>query len=205
MPLIDLFVMLIAILVTPVIIGWIQNRPVEAKFGMMDLLIPLRDPRDRMLSFIASFILPVALGLIVSIFVANRLIVSAFGVGIGALLSVSSAFFRPETLAPTIRNKLFAARVVYGSFVLTYVSLAALGSFIFDATKSLLQNVAIREGIIAGCISTIILTCVVGLIKLIYSKYFTPVNESLTIINDDHLRRLVREVLEEQTNKDTIS
>lgn len=124
----DLVLVLVGMLITAILIRLIQSRNVEGLVGVMDLIIPHKDPRERILSLSLTVGVPLLVGGILSYFADNTLGVAMMGPGLGAFTSVSTAFFRPDTLLKSVQKHLLAAQITYFSFVAGYAVLGALAA-----------------------------------------------------------------------------
>lgn len=126
----DLVLVLCGMVITATLIRFVQSRPVEGLVGVMDLIIPHKDPRDRLLSLSLTSGVPLIVGGILSIFAHNQIAVAMIGPSLGAFTSISSAFFRPDLLPKFVQERLLATRITYLSFVVGYALLGAVASLI---------------------------------------------------------------------------
>lgn len=200
MSMFDFSLVLIATLTTPILIRWIQNRPIEGSFAIIDLIVPQQDPRDRLLHLCFLFVMPFSIGFLIGFVASNKIIVAAAGVGLGALMSVSAAFFRPDTLAPPLRQKLHTAQLVYGFFVLGYAGLSVIGATSADLALVIWRNESIREGLIAHLIAWTLITvfsqiAIRPLSKLVARIDIAFAESNALPINENELRKLVREIV----------
>jgi hypothetical protein len=200
----DFTLVLVATLTTPILIRWIQNRPIEGPFAIIDLILPQQDPRDRLLHLCLLFVMPFSIGVLIGLVASNKIVVAAAGVGLGALMSVSAAFFRPDTLAPPLRQKLRTAQLVYGLFVLGCAVLSVIGATASDLVLVIWRNENIREGIIANFVAA---TVIAALSQIAIRLAIRPLSKLVARIDiasagsrnlpvkEKELRELVREIV----------
>ena len=214
MPSTDVYIMLGTIFATGLMIRWTQNRPVEGPFGVMDLIVAQQDPRDRLLSVFASIILPFFIGAMVGILAPDKAYIAALGTGLGAMTSVATAFFRPEILAPPIRNQLHLAQIIYGFFVVSYVGLGALGASVSSYIVGLiLRNHSLINSVTANLISWGIVALISGIVRvnrvrtfsrLIFSAPGYPISAQLKIRSleggepEETFRRIIHNIVKEE-------
>lgn len=171
------------------LVSYIQSRPVEGRYALLDLLVPARgDPRDRVLYALGTLGVPVTVGGILSLFAADKTPVAAFGVGLGAFFCVNNAFFRPDTLAPPIRAQLWRARLVYAAFVLAFGLLGALGEIIFDTLQQLWRRGNLSEAVVG----TLVANWVYGLLGLV-ARWVTSSVARAVHLSAEQRDRLARE------------
>lgn len=196
----DFTLVVVATLTTPILIRWIQNRPIEGSFAIIDLIVPQQDPRDRLLHLCFLFVMPFSIGVLIGFVASNKIVVAAAGVGLGALMSVSAAFFRPETLAPPLRQKLRTAQLVYSLFVLGYAGLSVIGATSAGLVLVIWRNESIREGLIAHLIAWTLIAAISQIAIRPLSKLVARIDvasaESHTLpLKENELRKLVREIV----------
>lgn len=200
MSMFDFILVLMATLTTPLLIRWVQSRPIEGPFGIIDLIIPQQDPRDRLLHLYFLLAMPFLLGVLIGFVASNKIVVAAVGVGLGALMSVSVAFFRPETLAPPLRQNLRTAQQVYGLFVLGYASLSAIGAITSDLICVIWRKESFKEGLIVNLLAWALISVITQIVIRPLSIWITRIGvssiESYTLPSkENELRKLVREIM----------
>lgn len=178
----------------------IQSRPVEGPFGVIDLILPQQDPRDRLLRLCFLFFTPFSIGVLIGLVATNKMVVAVAGIGLGALMSVSAVFFRPDTLAPPLRQQLRTAQLVYGLFVLSCTGLSAIGAVAPDLIFRIWRNESIREDLIVQVIASILVTVVSHVAIHSTSKLVARVAVASTKTDafpkkENELRELIREVI----------
>lgn len=144
--------MLIGMVLTAVAIGAVQNGPVEGPIAVMDLLIPHRDPKQRLLSFGFSFLIPLTMGGISALLSREPILVAGASTGLGALMSVFASFIRPDTLSPFIQQRLRKAYFIYVLFVISYSGLGILGAGAVEYVKGAVNKTDIVNGLLGSMI-----------------------------------------------------
>lgn len=188
----DLFWVLIGMILTALAIRLIQSGPVEGPVNLLDLLAPNHDPRTRVLSIAATFVVPILVGGLLCFPSSNKIGVATLGPALGAWTSVATAFFRPDTLAPTIRDHLRRAQTIYASFVLGYAALGTLSAVVYVWAQSYFERGSVVNNLIAWLITALVSIVATTAWRLIGGAGLGGPGQHFS---DAALRRLVQDAL----------
>jgi hypothetical protein len=120
---------------------------------LLDLLVPARrDPRDQLLFYALSVVIPLVSGLAISIWAKDKALVVPLATGLGAFLAVDTAFFQPDTLAPPLQTQISSVRWVYTCLIVIYGLFGYLGQSLFGFVSTYYEPGQVINGLITQAV-----------------------------------------------------
>lgn len=192
---IDLLLLCAGAIITSILLRYIQTRPIEGFVGLIDLLIYSQDPRIRVLRAGALIILPLGVGFLFSIPAENKYGVGGLAPGLGAFISVSAFYFRPDIILPEVRQNIKSARLVFLILIGTYGSLGFFGAWIFLVLVAYFDKTAVFNNLLStGLIFTLLWVFNSLSWRLAGQSFREQIENTIRpIIGEEQMRALVRE------------